>query len=423
MENKIPIWKRAARFARRLYHTVNNYSQMSKDIDFRAFGKLEYDPITTDEVKDLKKLDYIKRLNLAKKGYIDGNLKKLLAQGKEKELLVNHDHKILPIGNFRILESDSLLCTIKFGFQFNTQTFFMASTTHGNIPLWKTYDGRGLRQSVSALHPVEKSSLRFEHSFYGADRLQNERKDSRSIAAFYNDAVQLTFQSNPYFKESILLPSEQVVSDPIQYVGKQFHLSEFEGKYNIMTLTEATERYLVFQSFLETAPKSESHYFGMQEFKERFLDSKIELIAYLKHGLQLGIHKGILYVRRNEEVNGHSRLQWETYKKLMQSKEISAQKRLYLSKEVIVKKNFVVEKEAIMLKNNERTAFLKKHYGTGEWRFAEGEKNQEEMNFRPIVGSVLRHIDRNYSHSKNFPIALVKLKNNLAVQTVQMKPS
>lgn len=420
MQNKTPIWRSTARLLRRVYHTVNNYRNTFKDVDFRAFSTLEYPKVISEEVKDLKRLEYIKKLDLAKNGYIDGNLKNLLAQGKEKERLVRNDHKIVTIGNFQVLENDTLLCLIKFGFQPNTQTFFMANNTHDNIPLWKKYDVLGLRESVSVLHPSKNSTLKFEHSFYGTDNSQDERKDNGSIATFYNNAVQLAFHSNLGFKASILLPNEEVVSDPIRYVGKQFDLSEPEGGYSIMTLTEATERYLVFQSFLEMAPKAESFYFSIQEFKERFLDSKIELIAILKHGLKLGVLKGSLYISRNKRTDANMKLPWEAYEKRMQSSELSAKEKLYLSKEVIIKKNFVIEKDAVVLKNNGRKAYLKKHYGTGQWRFAEAQKNQDNLNFRPVDQSMLGYI-RNHYTPRNLGITFEQIRKATKEQTLKIQ--
>ncbi len=420
MENKTGIWNKAVRFVRRVYHTLDNYKTETKDIDFRNFGTLEYNDVSLEEVKDLKRLKYIKRLDLARKGFIDSDLKNLLSQGEAKENLTRHDHKMVPIGRFKVLESENLLGLVRLGFEPNTKNFFMASNDHCNIPLWKPYDGLRLQSQLGALHPVNHDTLQFKHTFFEADGMPYEKEDSDIISAFYNETIQQSFRGNPYFKTSILLASEEILTDPNQYLGRQFNLPLSEGNPSIMTLTEATQRYLVFQSYLETAPKPESLYFSTREFKERFLDSKIELIARLKHNLRLGIHKGTLYVGTNEVTNGKIGLQWETYESRMQSNDLSAKAKFYLSKEIISKKNFVVEKDAIGLKNSMQTAYLKKHYATGEWHFAEVGKHKEELNFRPIDQKVLQHIQEKYTDSKNFEKVFRKMGNNTNEQTLKI---
>lgn len=420
MENKTKIWKRTARFAKRLYHTLNNYRDRTKDIDFRSFSTLEYASVSPEEVKDLKRLNYIKRLDLAKNGYIDKNLKDLLIQKKETEQLMRHDHKIVPIGSLKVLENENLLGRVQLGFGPGTKSFFMAGKDHDNIPLWKNYDGPRLGQLLSAIHPSVSNALRFQHTFLAADGISNLQKDKDLVSAFYNRAIQKSFRSNPYFRASLLSPSEEVLSNPDPFVGKQFHLPISEGESTIMTLTEATARYLVFQSFLETAPKSESLYFSTQEFRQRFLDSSITLIAHLKHDLQLGTHKGILYIGKKETVDNGMQIRWETYEKRMQTMGLSSQEKYYLSKEVITKKNFVVEKDAIVLRNGRQTAYLKKHYGSGEWHYAQVQKNKEQLNFRPVDQITLSSIRSNYAHCDELKIVVEKFKTNTEQQSLKI---
>ena len=185
-----------------------------------------------------------------------------------------------------------------------------------------------------------------------------------------------------------------------------------------MTLTEATDHYFVFQSFLKSAPEPESLYFDKKEFKERFLDSGITLIARLEHNLQLGLQNGILQVGKLEEVNGTSHLQWESFENRLDSKSITAIEKYYLSNEVISKKNFLVEKDTIVLQSKTNKAQLKKHYGTGKWRFAESQEHTKELHFRPVDENVLKHIQDNYGQSKNFNTAVARMKINTNEQTL-----
>lgn len=422
-KNNQKSWQKMLHSVRKFYHSVNNIRMKAKDPEFKEFSLLEYTKVLPEEVTHPKRLQYIKRLELAKKGYVDKEVKVLFASLKQKERFINHDHKTISIGNIRVMEGENSMDMVQLGFDTANETFCAAYRNHENIPLWKPYDGIKLEEYFAALHPEVDRKLRLEHIFFDTHALKVGQENKNAIHRFYNDTVLQSFHSNSYFKNSISAPMEDLLLNPKNYLGKQFYLSLSKDKETIMTLTEATDRYFVFQSYLETAPKPEAIYFDRQEFKERFLDSGITLLARLKHGLHLGVQNGILHIGKLDEFNGKSHLRWENFESRIHSSPLSAKEKYYLSKEVITKKNFLVETDAISLKSDTKEAILKKHYGTGQWHFAEGKINQEEGNFRPVDVQVLQYINESYSQSKNFRIALSQLQKNQDIKSVQMKPS
>ncbi|GMN05488.1 hypothetical protein MTsPCn5_08760 [Croceitalea sp. MTPC5] len=420
-KNSIKRWQKVLRSARRLYHSVNNYRMSAKDPDFRDFSLLEYDKVTPEEVNDAKRLGFMKQLQLAKRGYVDKNLKLQLVAAKRKERFIEQDHKIVPFGNLRVMEGEKLVAMMQLGFDTLNETFCVAYRNHENIPLWKPYDTVRLERYFGALHPEMGNKLKLSHIFFDIGALKVGQDYKLAICRVYNDAVRQTFHSNTYFQNSISSPKEDLLVNPKNYFGQQFYLSLSQGKETIMTLTEATDLYFVFQSFMETAPKQESIYFEKQEFKKRFLDSGIIVLAHLKHGLRLGVQNGTLQIGKHDGANGKGRLRWENFESRMQSGSLSAIEKYYISKEVISKKNFLVETDAISLKSDTNEASLKKHYGTGKWHFLEGKHHRSAMNSRPVDDSVLEHINRTYSRSTNFQTALAKLQKNQTIQTAQVK--
>tara|TARA_R110000765_G_scaffold9911_3_gene30861 strand:+ start:44513 stop:45784 length:1272 start_codon:yes stop_codon:yes gene_type:complete len=407
---------------RRLYHSLNNYWIKRKNVEFKEFSLLEYGKILPEDVKDAKRLGYIKKLELAEKGYVKKELAARLTYVNEKERLVHHDHKIIPIGNFQVMEGEIRLNGMQLGFKVSDTSFYMASRTHENIPLWKPFDSQKLQEHFAAQHPQSGKELRFIQSFLSPDISTIANVDFKRISEFYNEAVQKTFRSNTYFKNSVLSPNEDLLTDPKEQLNRQFHLPLSKDKTTIMTLTEATDRYFVFQSYLKTAPKPESLYFDQQEFRARFLDSGITLIAHLKHNLSLGVQNGVLHIGKPSEGKDQQRVQWDSFENRIQSKTFPATEKYYLSNEVISKKNFLMEADAIVLKSNTNEASLKKHYGTGQWYFSEVLSNSEQMKFRPIDKNLMKHINETYSQSKNFRIAVTQLQKNQDMQTIQMKP-
>ncbi len=419
-KNKIGRLQKTLRSVRRLYHSINNYRIKANDPDFREFSLLDYAEVSPEEVTDPKRLQYLKQLELAKKGYTTKNLNSLLTSSRQKERFIVNDHKTIPFGNIRVMERDDLVGEVQLGFDPVTDTFCTAYRSHENIPLWKPYEENRLTNYFNVLHPRTDNRLQFIQRYSGTDNLDVKEEHQNAIHSFYNNIVKQAFHSNSYLKNSILLPSEDVLLNPANYLGKQFYLPIENGKEDILTLTEANDRYLVFQSFLKTVPKPECIYFDHQEFKERFLDSGIELLAILKHGLRLGVQNGVLHIGKTDGVGGKKHMKWENFESRLHSNALTAKEKYYLAKQVISKKNFLMESESIVLKSNTREAQLKKHYGTGLWHFAESSAGQKEMNFRPVDDGVLLHINKIYAHSKNFRTAVKQIKNNTEVQTLTM---
>src|SRR5690606_210587 len=145
---------------------------------------------------------------------------------------------------------------------------------------------------LSGMRPVLQTALPFHHTFFALAVSQCSRETKEAISKFYNTTIRFSFQCNPYSQSAILSSRKAMLSDAQTFVGKTFRLAISNNENQLMTLTEATDHYFVFQSYLNTAPKPEFLYFNKQEFKERFLDSGISLVAKLKHNLRLGVQNG-----------------------------------------------------------------------------------------------------------------------------------
>ena len=421
--NKTKGWRKVVLTFKRIYHSLNNYRFMNENPDFKEFGLLEYGKVLPEDITDLKRLTYVKHLELAQKGQISKELTSRLKYLKEKEHFISNDHKIVPVGIVKVMEEENNLTEVQFGYDRDNKTFYMASSSHENIPLWKLHDHERVQKHFASQHPQSGKALRFEHMFLEKKIHQTPKKGLEKISEFYNEVVQQSFHSNTYFKNSVLIPNEGLMTKPAAYLNRQFHLRLSDDNDTIMTLTEATDRYFVFQSYLKSAPNPESLYFDKQEFKERFLDSAITVLASLKHDLCLGVQNGVLQIGKYEKGNGKAKLRWDSFENVIVSKSISRIVKFYLSTEVIGKKNFFEEKSAIELQSNGKEARLKKHYGTGQWYFSELQENQKEDKFKPIDGTVLQYINSTYSQSKNFQIAVAQVHKNKDAERLQVIPS
>ncbi|PKA97779.1 hypothetical protein B0O79_1448 [Flavobacteriaceae bacterium MAR_2009_75] len=409
------------RKANSIVHTLMNLYDKAADTDFREFEIMEYGD--SESVTDLKRLNYLKKLQLAQNGYIEVDLKKKLAQQREKQRLLDLNAKIMPIGTLKIMDGEVLRAQLQIGYNREQQTFNVAYNNHENIPKWKVLDLIELVQFTSRIHPNETDNLRLEHSYSGNEITGLQKTaDSKQVYLTYNQCVSHVFQGNKYLIKSVLEPTESVLEHPKIYIGKQFRLHFQDKPVSIATLSEANSHYLSFQSFLKIAPKPETRYFTIGEFKQLFLDSQIELIAHLKFDLKLGVKDGVLHIGRNLEDPTLSATQWVRYDSIIKTSELPMKVKYYLCKEVIMKKNFFVEKDAIHLQSQSKRGFLKKHYKSGKWHFAETKKDSDELHFRPITQEVSKYIRQQYSESKNFgPTERQVIESNTRRNTNQMR--
>ncbi|RKN83512.1 hypothetical protein [Ulvibacterium marinum] len=419
MEQKKKNIRNSFRKANSIVHTLKNLYDKAADVDFREFEIMEYGDTERENLTDLKRLNYLKKLQLARNGYIGADLKKQLAQQKEKRRLLDRNARIMPIGSLKIMDGEVLRAQIQIGYERDQTTFSLAYTNHENIPKWRNLDLSELVQFTSRIQPEQTDNLRLEHSHCGNELTHLQKiADIKQVYETYNQCVTQVFHGNKYFTKSILDPNEALLENPELYIGKQFRLTFQEKPVLIATLSEANGHYLSFQSFLKTAPKSETHYFTMGEFKQLFLDSQIEIIAHLKHDLRLGVKDGILHIGRNLTDPPKTSIHWDRYDDIIKTSELPMKVKYYLCKQVIMNKNFVIEKGAVYLESHGKKAFLKKHYRTGKWHFAEIRKPSEELHFMPITPEVSKYIRQQYSQSKDFGTIESRVIDNTPRRTI-----
>ncbi len=416
MEQKKKSFRNSLRRANSLVHTLKNIYDKAADDEFREFGIMDYGQVDPGEVADIKRLGYLKKLKLAKDGYIDNDLKDRLARQKLKQRLMDSDAKVKPIGRIKILEGELSRADVQIGYEPETKVFKAAYSEYENILKWRDLDTGEFTQYMVRIHPDQSDNLILEHTFLGNDIPLMTVADLARIQGTYNHCISEAFHGNKYFKNAILKPDGGVLENPELFIGKQFRLHLPKGRI-VATLSEANVHYLSFRSFLVVVPKAETYYFTVDEFKRLFLDSQIELIAKLKFDLLLGVKDGILHVGRKHHESSQSWIEWNTYDSIIKTSKLPIKMKYYLCKEVIMNKNFVVEKDAVQLVNQNRQAFLKKHYKTGKWHFAETRKPSDELHFRPLNPEVLRYIQEKYAESKNFGRFEKQVKGNHKIKT------
>src|SRR5665811_802558 len=205
MEQKKKSIRSSLRKANSVVHTLKNLYDRTSDREFREFEIMEYDNIENEGVTDLKRLDYLRKLQLAKDGYVGKDLKKKVAQQREKQRLIDVDAKIMPVGNLKITDGELLRAELRLGFEPEQNTFKVAYTDHEGIPKWKDLDMAEFVKFTSRIHPNGSDNLRLEHGYSGTDSNRfSENMDSKRIYRTYNQCVSEAFHGNKYFTKSVL---------------------------------------------------------------------------------------------------------------------------------------------------------------------------------------------------------------------------
>ena len=399
---------------RKTYMRLKNFRSKIVNDDFRQFQTLEYGKVNPEDLKDIERLEYLKNLDLAKNGYINEDVEKLIKYYQTREELLTIDLEVLPVGHIVIKDEEQLLSMAHLGFSEKLDDFKFAINSHDNILKWKPMDISKLITHFQKLHPSNGESLQFYHSFFLKDLQIKFSHKWETISEKYNTTIKQAFYSNKYFESGIKKLDLDILKSPLENIGQTFLFPEPYRGHQILTLTEGNKDYLVFQSFLETLPTYNTFYFSHDDLKTIHDDAHIDTLAKLKKSLILGTKDGQLLVGKTSDKTDE-KIKWHSFKDALKNPNFSAEQKYYLSKKIIKEKNFFLEKGAITLKNGLILGFLKKHYKTNRWHFAQsyiGDK--KDLNFRPIDKRFQAYIDQTFPDSKNKHLVLNAINKEIA---------
>lgn len=391
---------------RKFYAQLRNFGSTISNKEFREFKTLEYGNVRPEDLNDVERLKYLRNLDLAQTGYINSNLSKLIDYHKMKDQLIKTDMEVFRVGHIKIKEAENLISTIHFGFSDKIKGFKIASSKHENILKWKPLNLLELDQKISRLHPSSENALNFDHSFFYEDVKKTFADNLENIVQVYANIVNSSFNSNKYFENGVKPLNPNILENPSEHIGKSFTFPVAYRGHQILRLTEGNDNYLVFQPFLEVLPASNTFHFTHDDIRQLHFESHIEKISKLKYDVVLGVKDGELFIGKNDNSSNQA-LKWYSFKDALDSKDFPSTVKYYLSKEVIDRKNFHLEKGAIELTNGGLTGYLKRHYGTNQWHFAQSYNgNSKDLSFRPIWDNFKSYIIQNFENDQNKNLAL-----------------
>lgn len=353
----------------KLIYSVVNFKNKIINPDFNLFLKTEYNNVKPEDIKDLERLNYLRRIELSKHGYINKSINDLIKYYNLKNKYHNKNKDIKPVGNIRINMANKLQKQIVFGYDQNVNKLFMSHNNIDFIPIWKEANTNNLNQHLSTLYPDNEHQLNFTSKLFIEDVGLLDAEILDSVLNRFNQAIEQGFNTNKYFKQGIKPMSQEYISNS-DNVGKNVSI-HFDNNSTItyLTIREINDDYITFQPLFNTALKENTIILNKEEINSILFKNKIDVISKLDHNLLLGSKSGKLFI--GQLVNHTNETIWKSYNQFKTDDAIDDHLKVYISKDIIIDKNFFKEKNKMTLNQGNITAIIKQHYGNGKFYFTQ----------------------------------------------------
>ncbi|TLP81833.1 hypothetical protein [Maribacter sp. ACAM166] len=373
------------RNAIKLFYKVRNLLSRILDPNFNTFQKFEYKVNATDELNDLKKLRYVKNLELAESGFINTVLKDQLTRLKNKDLLFQKDLTITPIGRITVSESGTTVMSLLLGYCESENRNYLSDNKVNNCPVWRTFDDSQYEKLVKHIYPSLSDNLFMKHRYFDKDVSYLDIANQNKSLQFFNAALKAMYSHNKFLQNGI-----QNIEPPTDIAEQLSHglpIRIKNGENGLFVPTTLRKDYVILVPYLAVSNDQNRVHFSAEEFRSLLGGKSISPFAETKLGFSLGTFKDILYLKANTKGGYDGTLkQWISLDDFLESKSVSKLLKYTIVNDIIKKKDFFVETDEIQISGTQTRIALKKHYGSGKTFFALTQNGQvpELKEYRPI---------------------------------------
>jgi hypothetical protein len=353
----------------KLFYKVRNLVSRFLDPSFNTFQKFEYKVNPTDDLNDLKKLRYVRNLELADSGFINTALKEQLARLKSKDLLFQKDRTITPVGRITILEGDTALMSILLGYCKSESKKYLSYNKVNNCPVWYANDNSEYVKLVERIYPSRSDKLFMKHRYFHKDVAYLDKTIQKKSLAFFNTALQTMYSRNKFIQNGIqnIAPP----TDITEQLSRGLPIRIEDGKNGLFVPTTIRKDYVILAPYLSVSNDRNRVYFSAQEFRSLLGERSIAPFAETKIGLSLGTFNDKLFLKATAiERYGGTLEQWISLDDFLESRNVSKLLKYRIVKDVIKKKDFFVMTDKIPIHGTKTVLALKKHYGSGKTFYA-----------------------------------------------------
>src|SRR6056297_33484 len=379
-----------------LFYKVRNLVSRFLDPDFRVFQKFEYKVDPTDELNDLKKLRYVRNLELAESGFINTAIKQKLTHLKNKDLLFQKDRTITPIGRITILEANTTLRSILLGYCKSENKNYLSYNKVHNCPVWHTNDETQYLELVQQIYPSFSDKLLMKHRYFHKDVVYLDTVIQKKLLEFFNAALQTMYSQNKFFQNAI----QQITppTDSLEQLSQGMPLRIEDGNNGLFVPTTIHKDYVILVPYLSVSDDQNRVYFSTEEFRSLLAEKSITPFAETKIGLSLGMFNDKLFLKATDVKNYVSPLkQWTSLDHFLASKSASKLLKYAVVNDVLKKKDFFVKSDEISVRGTKTVITLIEHHGSGNTFYALMKNGQKPKlkEYRPMT-SLKEHYPRYY---------------------------
>lgn len=353
----------------KLFYKVRNLVSRFLDPSFNTFKRFEYKVSPTDDLNDLKKLRYVRNLELADSGFINTALKEQLARLKSKDLLFQKDRTIIPVGRITILEGDTALMSILLGYCKSESKKYLSYNKVNNCPVWYANDNSEYVKLVERIYPSKSNKLFMKHRYFHKDVAYLDKTIQKKSLAFFNTALQTMYLQNKFLQNGI--QSIAPPTDITEQLSRGLPIRIEDGKNGLFVPTTILKDYVILAPYLAVSNDRNRVYFSTEEFRTLLGERSITPFAETKIGLSLGTFNDKLFLKATAGENYEGTLkQWTALDDFLNSKNVSKLLKYRIVNDVIKKKGFFVMTDKIPIHGTKTVLALKKHYGSGKTFYA-----------------------------------------------------
>ena len=370
----------------KLFYKVRNLVSRFLDPSFNTFKRFEYKVSPTDDLNDLKKLRYVRNLELAESGFINTALKEQLARLKSKDLLFQKDRTIIPVGRITILEGDTALMSILLGYCKSESKKYLSYNKVNNCPVWYANDNSEYVRLVERIYPSRSDKLFMKHRYFHKDVVYLDKTIQKKSLAFFNTALQTMYLQNKFLQNGI--QSIAPPTDITEQLSRGLPIRIEDGKNGLFVPTVIRKDYVILAPYLAVSNDRNRVYFSADEFHSLLGKKSITPFAETKIGFSLGTFNDKLFLKATtiESYEGTLK-QWTALDDFLESKNVSKLLKYKVVNDVVKKKDFFVKTDKIPILGTKTVLALKKHYGSGKTFYAlikNGQRPKLEE-YRPIA--------------------------------------
>ena len=370
----------------KLFYKVRNLVSRFLDPSFHTFKRFEYKVDPTDELNDLKKLRYVRNLELAESGFINTALKQQLTRLKKEDLLFQKDRTIIPVGRITILEGDTALMSILLGYCKSESKKYLSYNKVNNCPVWYANGNSEYVRLVERIYPSRSDKLFMKHRYFHKDVVYLDKTIQKKSLAFFNTALQTTYSRNKFLQNGI--QSIAPPTDITEQLSRGLPIRIEDGKNGIFVPTVIRKDYVILAPYLAVSNDRNRVYFSTEEFRSLLGERSITPFAETKIGLSLGTFNDKLFLKATAGENYEGTLkQWTALDDFLNSKNISKLLKYRIVNDVIKKKDFFIKTDEIPIHGTKTVIVLHKHYGSKKTFYAliKNGHRPKLKEFRPIA--------------------------------------